>query len=81
MQHRVIKGAKKTSYLTELIERFERWQAENGDEDSGSSESDEKKAGAGEDPNWEFGTVKAPSGSKVAPAAGNFGKYEIWFQI
>lgn len=25
LKHRLIKGAKKTSYLTELIERHERW--------------------------------------------------------
>lgn len=30
LKHRFIKGAKKTSYLTELIERHERWLAEGG---------------------------------------------------
>ena len=30
LKHRFIKGAKKTSYLTELIERHEKWQADGG---------------------------------------------------
>ena len=30
LKHRFIKAAKKPSYLTELIERHERWQAEGG---------------------------------------------------
>jgi serine/threonine-protein kinase 24/25/MST4 len=31
LKHRFIKSAKKTFYLTELIERHERWKAEGGD--------------------------------------------------
>lgn len=31
LKHKFIRMAKKTSYLTELIERHERWRAEGGD--------------------------------------------------
>lgn len=31
LKHKFIRMAKKTSYLTELIERHERWKAEGGD--------------------------------------------------
>ncbi|KAJ3278272.1 putative protein serine/threonine kinase [Borealophlyctis nickersoniae] len=64
LKHRFIRAAKKTSYLTELIERHERWQAEGGNrnneasgDDDGSDDSDSGESGGG----WDFGTVKAPS--------------------
>ena len=38
MKHKFIRMAKKTSYLTELIERHERWKAEGG----GRAEEDEQ---------------------------------------
>lgn len=46
LKHRFIKTAKKTSYLTELIERLARWKAEGGegqrdkDREDGSGESE-----------------------------------------
>lgn len=64
LEHPFIKRAKKTNYLTELIERYERWQAVSGnkkaDEDeyldheppSVSTTSEE------EDDLWDFGTVR-----------------------
>jgi serine/threonine-protein kinase 24/25/MST4 len=69
LNHRIIKSAKKTSYLTELIDRYERWVAENGDDSSSTSDD-----GSGttnkttKDPNWEFGTTKVAKGA--APAMG-----------
>lgn len=45
LKHRFIKGAKKTSYLTELIERHERWRVDGGEraeEDSRNSDDDDE---------------------------------------
>lgn len=39
LKHRFIKGAKKTSYLVELMERLERWKQEGGERDSGGEAS------------------------------------------
>jgi len=39
LKHRFIRSARKTSYLTELIEKHKRWKAAGGDgSDSGSDE-------------------------------------------
>ncbi|KIY65960.1 Pkinase-domain-containing protein [Cylindrobasidium torrendii FP15055 ss-10] len=64
LKHRFVRNAKKTNYLTELIERHERWRAEGGgrvDEDDHDSAPD---APAGSDPDdlWDFGTVRHVSG-------------------
>jgi serine/threonine protein kinase len=62
LKHRFIKNAKKTSYLTELIERYEQWITEHGDEDSSeSSDDDENKNEEDFEGNWDFGTVKQPN--------------------
>ncbi|KAI1318400.1 putative protein serine/threonine kinase, partial [Mortierella claussenii] len=61
-KHRFIRAAKKSSYLTELIEIHERWLAEGGGRESESSDDE----GAGnqyqdaEDGGWDFGTVREP---------------------
>lgn len=57
LKHRFIKGAKKTSYLTELIDRYEAWLADGGQKDSESSDDEDKEAGAAEDDGWDFGSV------------------------
>jgi serine/threonine-protein kinase 24/25/MST4 len=36
----IIRNAKKTSYLTELIDRYKRWKAEQSHDDSSSEDSD-----------------------------------------
>lgn len=36
----IIRNSRKTSYLTELIDRYKRWKAEQNHEDSSSGESD-----------------------------------------
>ncbi|EFI28696.1 STE/STE20/YSK protein kinase [Coprinopsis cinerea okayama7 len=62
LKHKFVRMAKKTSYLTELIERHERWKAEGGDR--GMEEDDRPRgdpdAGANGDPDdmWDFGTVR-----------------------
>lgn len=41
LKHKLImRHAKKTSYLTELIDRYRRWKAEKSREESSSDESD-----------------------------------------
>ncbi|KAL5340530.1 kinase-like domain-containing protein [Aspergillus crustosus] len=65
LEHPFIKRAKKTNYLTELIERYERWQASNGnkkgeEDDELDNEPPEMSAATDEDDDlWDFGTVRA----------------------
>ncbi|CAI2162534.1 20555_t:CDS:10 [Funneliformis geosporum] len=64
LKHRFIRSAKKTSYLTELIERHERWVSEGGCQlDSDESEHSENGVEDHDETNWEFDTVK-PSKTK-----------------
>ncbi|PWN49191.1 Pkinase-domain-containing protein [Violaceomyces palustris] len=59
LKHRFIRNAKKTSYLTELIERLERWRAEGGDRhESEESEDADDNYAEGEEDMWDFGTVR-----------------------
>ncbi|KAF7718336.1 Uncharacterized protein PECH_001071 [Penicillium ucsense] len=70
LEHPFIKRAKRTTYLTELIERSERWQAthRDGDEDQEYYDEHEEpvklRAHENEDL-WDFGTVR-PAGKSVA---------------
>lgn len=62
LKHPFIRRAKKTTYLTELIERYSRWAATNKNEDEermGSDEGDyvEEREPVNEDM-WDFGTVR-----------------------
>ncbi|KAK7464463.1 hypothetical protein VKT23_006633 [Stygiomarasmius scandens] len=60
LKHKFIRMAKKTSYLTELIERHERWRAEGGDrleEEDRDMVPDLPQSGDPEDL-WDFGTVR-----------------------
>ncbi|KAL8713524.1 MAG: hypothetical protein Q9220_002386 [cf. Caloplaca sp. 1 TL-2023] len=66
LRHPFIKRAKKTTYLTELIERYERWHAKHGDRSSDDDSDDEAEedrshAPANEDL-WDFGTVRPAGG-------------------
>ena len=66
LKHPFIRRAKKTTYLTELIERFERWQAVHGDHVS-DEESDElfeenKRLHSDDEDLWDFGTVRPAGG-------------------
>lgn len=63
LKHPFIRRAKKTSYLTELIERYNRWRATNKPEDDEAQEDDEPayneqpREPVNEDM-WDFGTVR-----------------------
>ena len=65
LRHPFVRRAKRTTYLTELIERHERWQAVNGgreseDEDDEDSQDSSSELSHNEDL-WDFGTVR-PAG-------------------
>ncbi|PMD52070.1 Pkinase-domain-containing protein [Hyaloscypha bicolor E] len=71
LKHPFVRRAKKTSYLTELIERYERWAVHHkGDDDDSDDGRDElpRTAPANEDL-WDFGTVR-PVGSRTTGRAG-----------
>ncbi|KAF9065403.1 kinase-like domain-containing protein [Rhodocollybia butyracea] len=60
LKHKFVRMAKKTSYLTELIERHERWRAEGGDridDEDRDMVPDLPSSGDPEDL-WDFGTVR-----------------------
>ncbi|KAG5844093.1 hypothetical protein ANANG_G00157830 [Anguilla anguilla] len=67
----IVKNAKKTSYLTELIDRLKRWKAEgHSDDDSSDDNSDSESSNKENDssqPEWSFTTVrkKKPDAKKV----------------
>ena len=70
LKHPFVRRAKKTTYLTELIERYERWQAVHGDGGRNSDDEDDDdedlQMGAPEDEDlWDFGTVR-PAGGRGA---------------
>ncbi|KAF9515065.1 hypothetical protein BS47DRAFT_1372167 [Hydnum rufescens UP504] len=61
LKHKFIRMSKKTSYLTELIERHERWKAEGGgkqEEEDGNHVEDSERDGVEADDLWDFGTVR-----------------------
>lgn len=63
VKHPFVRKAKKTTYLTELIERYERWVATHGhkkhdDSDDENSQEDSTGGGAADEDLWDFGTVK-----------------------
>ncbi|KAK2821865.1 hypothetical protein FQN49_007597 [Arthroderma sp. PD_2] len=74
LRHPFVKRAKKTTYLTELIERYERWYAKNGnrlpdDEDDDIYHQQEQYQPAmagGDDDLWDFGTVRPAGGNRAA---------------
>lgn len=75
LKHPFVKKAKKTTYLTELIERYERWQAVHGDENSEDDDDRERQesrdeSSADEDL-WDFGTVRPLGGRSIGLKAMN----------
>jgi serine/threonine-protein kinase 24/25/MST4 len=71
LKHPFVRRAKKTSYLTELIERYERWAIHHkGDDDDSDDGRDElpRSAPTNEDL-WDFGTVR-PVGGRTTGRAG-----------
>ena len=69
LKHPFVRRAKKTTYLTELIERHERWQAvhvDQGSDDESDDSSQESQQSTAEDEDlWDFGTVR-PAGGRGA---------------
>ncbi|KAG0039722.1 putative protein serine/threonine kinase [Podila clonocystis] len=61
-KHRFIRQAKKSSYLTELIEFHERWLTEGGNRESESSDEEATNNGYDDaEEGWDFGTVRVPA--------------------
>jgi len=60
LKHKFVRMAKKASYLTELIERHERWKAEGGDRLEEETQDRLEDLPATTDPEdlWDFGTVR-----------------------
>ncbi|KAJ5612881.1 hypothetical protein N7510_006075 [Penicillium lagena] len=72
LEHPFIKRAKRTTYLTELIERSERWQAthqgQGDDQDYDEWEvNQEANTKPEEEDLWDFGTVRPAGGRVPAP--------------
>ncbi|KAJ9157913.1 Serine/threonine-protein kinase svkA [Pleurostoma richardsiae] len=72
LRHPFIRRAKKTSYLTELIERHTRWAAthKSGGGDDDDAYDDERDAAEREPVNedmWDFGTVRLVGGGHGRP--------------
>ncbi|KAK9764223.1 hypothetical protein K7432_008454 [Basidiobolus ranarum] len=64
LRHRFIRQAKKSIYLTELIERYKDWQARHGGDSDSESEHEANGNTGTRFSTWDFGTVRPP------PAAG-----------
>ena len=66
LKHPFVRRAKKTTYLTELIERYERWQAVHGEENSEDEDENDGQVPCAQTPVdddlWDFGTVRAVGG-------------------
>lgn len=69
LKHPFIRRGKKTTYLTELIERYETWSATQSENPDDDDEDDESKACVPRPPMdedlWDFGTVR-PAGGRSA---------------
>ncbi|KAI2650983.1 Serine/threonine-protein kinase 26 [Labeo rohita] len=65
----ILKHAKKTSYLTELIDRLKRWKAEGHSDGESSSDSDSEPSGKESEssPEWSFTTVRKKKPEKKQP--------------
>jgi serine/threonine-protein kinase 24/25/MST4 len=66
LKHPFVRRAKKTSYLTELIERYERWavhhKADADDSDDGGDEAPDARPAHVDEDLWDFGTVRPVGG-------------------
>lgn len=70
LKHKFIgKYAKKTSFLTELIDRLKRWKAEGHSDGESSSDSDSETSSKdnGRSPEWSFTTVRKKKTEKKQP--------------
>lgn len=64
LKHPFIRKAKKTTYLSELIERYERWQVKHGDKEReiDDLEREPEQRSPGDEDLWDFGTIKPMNG-------------------
>ncbi|KDN39537.1 kinase-like protein [Tilletiaria anomala UBC 951] len=70
LKHRFVRGAKKSGYLTELIDRLERWRAEGGErQDANESRDQADEVEEGEEDMWDFGTMRKATVAARGPAA------------
>jgi serine/threonine-protein kinase 24/25/MST4 len=71
LKHPFVRRAKKTSYLTELIERYERWAVhhKSDNDDSDDEREEHPRSAATNEDLWDFGTVR-PVGGRGAGRAG-----------
>ncbi len=71
LKHPFVRRAKKTSYLTELIERYERWAVHHkgDDDDSDDGQDEAPRSSATNEDLWDFGTVR-PMGGRGTGRAG-----------
>lgn len=72
LKHPFVRRAKKTSYLTELIERYERWAVHHksdGDDDSDDGRDELPRTAQVNEDLWDFGTVR-PAGGRGAGRSG-----------
>lgn len=69
LKHPFVRRAKKNTYLTELIERYERWQVVQENENADKEHEDEEPEPNDQNPVdqdlWDFGTVR-PAGGRDA---------------
>lgn len=76
LRHPWVRKAKRTTYLTELIERYERWHARHGhrEDDDNDVREDTPPVDSEDEDLWDFGTVRPVSkriaGLKVMNEAG-----------
>lgn len=70
LKHRfIVRHAKKTSYLTELIDRYKRWKSEQSQDESSSDEEGDGQASGNEDnDDWLWGTIERPPNGAALPA-------------
>ena len=75
LKHPFVRRAKKTTYLTELIERYERWQAVHGEDRSDDEDEYDGQEPHGQPPIdedlWDFGTVRPVGGRTTGLKAMN----------
>ncbi|KAH7364487.1 Ste20-like serine/threonine protein kinase-like protein [Rhexocercosporidium sp. MPI-PUGE-AT-0058] len=75
LKHPFVRRAKKTSYLTELIERYERWAVHHkgDDDDSDDGQEEAPRSNASSEDLWDFGTVRPAGGRGTARGSGRAG--------
>ncbi|KAF2452514.1 kinase-like domain-containing protein [Lineolata rhizophorae] len=74
LKHPFVRKAKKTTYLTELIERYERWQARNPQKEEDESDDERpqqqqchQQSQPHDDDLWDFGTIRPAVGGARMP--------------